>query len=144
MTDDKRCFVDTNVFLAATDRDRPDHTHAIDFLESGLRGEARLFANGQVFREYLVVATRPVPDNGLGLTASDALSNLQAFAQGVQLLEENQAVSRQLQRLVEKFEVSGKRIHDANIVATMRENGLAQLKTFNQDDFSDFPDIDFA
>jgi hypothetical protein len=45
---------------------------------------------------------------------------------------------------VPKNNLKGKRIHDANIVATMRENGLKRLKTYNQGDFSTFEDIQFA
>jgi len=141
MTDDKRYFIDTNVLLATSDLDRPNHTEAVQFLESGLSGERRLFTNGQVFREYLVVATRPLKNNGFGLTPKDALANLGAFSKCIQLLDESQAVVQQLQQLVKKHGLKGKRIHDANLVATMRENGLEQLKTYNQDDFSTFEDI---
>lgn len=144
MTDDKQCFVDTNILLSASDQDRPNHAESIKFLESGLSGERRLFTNGQVFREYLVVATRPLANNGFGLTPQDALKNLKAFEKCIQLLEESPAVSRQLQRLVEKYNLKDKRIHDANLVATMRENGLQFLKTYNPGDFSAFKGIQFA
>ena len=144
MTGDKQCFVDTNVLLAASDRDRPNHTEAVHFLESGLSGKLRLFTNGQVFREYLLVATRSLENNGFGLTPSDALTNLEAFGKCIQLLNESQAVARQLHKLVGRYSLKGKRIHDANIVATMRENGLQHLKTYNKGDFSTFEDIQFA
>lgn len=144
MTDDNRFFIDTNVLLAASDQDRPTHADAVGFLESGLSGERRLFASGQVFREYLVVATRPLENNGFGLSPSDALSNLEAFGQCIQLLDESQAAARQLRQLVRRYSIRGKRIHDTNIVATMRENGLSYLKTYNQDDFSIFENIYFA
>jgi len=144
MTDDKRYFIDTNVLLTASDRDRPNHAEAVQFLESSLSGERRLFANGQVFREYLVVATRPLENNGFGLTPSDALTNLEAFGKCIQLLDESQTVAQQLQQLVKQHSLKGKRIHDANLVATMRENGLTQLKTYNYGDFSSFEGVEFA
>ena len=34
----------------------------------------------------------------------------------------------------------GKQVHDANIVATMRANGLKRLATFNVADFARFED----
>lgn len=144
MTDAKQCFVDTNVLLAASDRDRADHAEAIHFLETGLRGEIRLFTNGQVFREYLVVATRPLENNGFGLSSNDALSNLESFRTCIQILNESEAVARKLHQLVVDYNLKGKRIHDANIVATMRENGLTVLKTYNQGDYSTFKDIEFT
>lgn len=144
MTEDRRYFVDTNVLLAASDQSREKHVEAVKFLESGLSGERRLFTNGQVFREYLVVATRPLENNGFGLNPKDALMNIEAFGTCIQLIGEGQAVAQQLQRLVKKYNLKGKRIHDANLVATMRENGLKSLKTFNQDDFAIFEGIELA
>jgi predicted nucleic acid-binding protein len=141
MTADKRCFVDTNILLAATDRDRSRHADALDFLESGLNGETRLFANGQVFREALVVATRPIENNGLGLPPEDAIGNLDAFSRCVQILDENLAVALQLKSLVHQHSLKGKRIHDANLLATMREHGLRNLKTYNPSDFSAFEGV---
>ena len=121
MTAAEYCFIDTNVLLTASDKDRPNHTAAVHFLESGLRGEKRLFTNGQVFREYLVVATRPVENNGVGLSPNDALSNLHTFSASIQLLNESQAVAQKLHKLAADYQLKGKRIHDANIVATMLE-----------------------
>jgi predicted nucleic acid-binding protein len=132
------------VLLAASDTDRAEHDEALRFLESGLVGAMRLFANGQVFREYLVVATRPLENNGFGLSSSNALSNLEAFGTCIQILNEDQAVARGLHKLVADYSLKGKRIHDANIVATMRANGLRQLKTYTQGDFTTFEDIEFA
>ncbi|MGJ8640573.1 MAG: type II toxin-antitoxin system VapC family toxin [Opitutaceae bacterium] len=144
MTGARKCFVDTNVLLAASDNDRADHAEAVHFLESGLCGELRLFTNGQVLREYLVVATRPLENNGFGLSPSDALSNLKAFGTCIQILDESPAVAWKLHKLVAFHSLKGKRIHDANIVATMHENGLTTLKTYNKDDFTVFEGIEFS
>jgi len=73
MKDAERIFVDTNVLLAATDRSRHTHQESVQFLEKGVTGEVRLFTCGQVLREYLVVATRPVDVNGLGIKADQAV-----------------------------------------------------------------------
>lgn len=138
MTDDRRCFVDTNILLASTDESRRHHSAARTFLDAGIVGEQRLFGSGQIFREYLVVATRPVDANGLGLTAGEALENIREFWSCIQLLEENADVSEQLLALVQEYDLKGKRIHDANIVATMRAHGLSRIKTINTGDFFGF------
>jgi len=138
MTDAEPCFVDTNVMLAATDTARESYDKAVRFFETGLEGSERLFSNGQVFREYLVVATRPPDRNGLGLAPHDALANLKRFRQCLSLLEETDAVAIRLADLVAKYDLKGKRIHDANIVATMLENGLRRIRTENVGDFERF------
>ena len=53
-------FADTNVFLSATDRSREHHAEARELLQAAGAGKAVLAVSGQIIREYLVVATRPV------------------------------------------------------------------------------------
>jgi predicted nucleic acid-binding protein len=39
------------------------------------------------------------------------------------------------------YDVGGKQVHDANVVATMLTHGITRLLTFNTGDFSRFADI---
>lgn len=142
--DDKRVFVDTNVLLAATDTDRDRHREAIQFLDSGFRGEARLFVTSQIFREYLVVATRPREGNGLGMSPGDACENIRRFQSILQVLAEDADTSQQLLTLIRVHDVKSKRIHDANLVSAMICHGLRKLKTFNQADFRAFSEIELV
>ena len=136
-------FVDTNVFLSATDRSRSNHDHARDLLRGGIDGGYHLALSGQVIREYLVVATRPVDVNGLGLSTGLALQNIDVFARPPFVFcDETEAVSQRLRELVQANELVGKRIHDANIVATMIEEGIRRLITTNVADFSSFDAIE--
>lgn len=140
-TDAERVFVDTNVLLAATDTDRDVHGDAMTFLRLAGEGSCRLFVTGQIFREYLVVATRPVEVNGLGLSPEDAVGNVNQFQEVVQLLPENADCAQELSRFVRELGLKGKRIHDANVVASMFAHGLRYLKTYNPSDFSTFADV---
>ena len=142
MTVDSTIFLDTNILLAATDRSRTGHGAARDiFARCGAAG-VRLATSGQVLREYLSVATRPTAVNGLGLSVSDALSNVEVFRPRVVLLSDDEAASKMLARLVERHVVAGKRVHDANIVATILVHGIDVLATENIGDFESFPDIE--
>jgi predicted nucleic acid-binding protein len=67
-----------------------------------------------------------------------ALENIASFQQCIQILEETVQVSNRLLKLVATHKLTGKRIHDANIVATMLENGITRLVTLNPSDFSCF------
>lgn len=143
-TEDRRHFVDTNVLLTASDADRFQHRACLSLLESGMAGEVSLFVSGQIFREYLVVATRPLKGNGLGMPVTRALDNLVAFRQCIRVLDENGSVVQRLARLIRKYEVRGKRIHDCNIAATMIEHGLKSLITLNPRDFDEIEQLDLA
>lgn len=133
--DAEPCFIDTNILLAATETNRLNHADAKALLKRGLIGTLRLFASGQILREYLVVATRPQESNGLGLRSRNAVDNIQSFRKCLQILDENDATARRLERLITEYKLKGKRIHDANTASIMIENGLSRIYTLNADDF---------
>ena len=138
---DNRYFVDTNILLTASDSDRDHHAVCHEWLRSAYSGKHSLFLNGQVLREYLVVATRPNSENGLGMQPTAAQSNVVEFRKCIHLLDEKSGVSQTLLELVNQNHLKGKRIHNANIVATMMENGLIQILTINGKDFSKFKEV---
>lgn len=140
-TADNRVFVDTNVLLAATDRDRQQHADALKFLEDGKEGKYRLFATAQIFREYLVVSTRPLDGKGLGLSPALAVANVDLFRTILQILPEDEETATQLFQLVHIHQLKGKRIHDANLIAGMFRHGLRKLKTYNPSDFQVFTGV---
>ena len=128
-------FLDTNVLLTATDRSRRHHDDARRILELANRSGIHLALSGQVLREYLVVATRPQDANGLGLSAEDALANAAKIRSRAVLCEETAAVTARLESLVRIHNLTGRRIHDANIVATMQAHGVSTLVSDNAGDF---------
>lgn len=134
-------LVDTNVLLAATAPARPLHRRALHVLNEWPNQGARLLISGQVIREYLVVATRPVPANGLGLAVGSALKNVAAMRERFQLLEEGATCSKLLIRLVREHGCRGKSIHDANLVATLQSHRQERLVTANVRDFRRFESL---
>ena len=134
-------FVDTNVLLTATDDSRQFHLEAMQLLGGSVNQDLRLAASGQVVREYLVVATRPIEVNGLGLSVQNAEANLNEFLRYINLYDETEEVSRRLRQLAITHDLGGKRLHDANIVATMSVHGIPALLTQNGNDFAPFNDI---
>ncbi len=137
-------FLDTNILLIATDESRPHHQFARKVIATHNRSGIHLGVSGQIIREYLVVATRVPEANGLGLGSDEALSNVEVFRQRLVFFDETEAVSNELRSLIGSCELTGKRIHDANVVATMLTHGLSKLITENQGDFSVFSDIKTA
>ncbi len=135
-------FLDTNILLAATDESRPHHRYARHVIASHQRIGMHLGISGQIVREYLVVATRSLEANGLGLSSNDALNNVDEFRKRLVFFDETEAVSNTLRLLTKNCQLTGKRIHDANVVATMSTYGLSKLITGNQGDFSVFPEVE--
>ena len=89
----------------------------------------------QVIREYLVVATRPVNANGLGMLLGDALENVKEFRKTIRLLPEERPVLPAFLRLLAATRCSGARIHDAHLVATAVVHRIRTIASLNPDDF---------
>ena len=133
-----RAVLDTNVLLAATDEGRQEHEYAVAALNAWPASGMVLYTSGQILREYLVVATRPIGNNGLGLARQDAIANVRALRARLRLLAEDAKVSDRLLELLDGVECAGKQIHDANVVATMLVYGIDTVVTINTRDFARF------
>ncbi|MHB2023145.1 MAG: type II toxin-antitoxin system VapC family toxin [Mycobacteriales bacterium] len=133
-----RAVLDTNVLLAATDEGRDEHESALACLNEWPESGMVLYTSGQILREYLAVATRPVAHNGLGMARSAALANARALRLRLHLLVEDEKVSARLLELLDAVECTGKQVHDANVVATMLVHGVDTVVTINAGDFARF------
>ena len=144
MTAGDRLFCDTNVLLSAVDRKRALNPHALHLLNVLPNRGIELCLSGQIVREFLAVCTRPVEVNGLGLSTRLAVQNVKAILERSTLLEETHGVSERLLRIAHTTRCSGKRLHDANVVATIQEHGLARLVTDNLSDFREFHELELV
>jgi predicted nucleic acid-binding protein len=129
-----RLLVDTSVLIEATDEARSAHMVARTFIERG----ARLVLSAQVIREFLVVATRPVSANGLGMRLADALDNVREFRRIIGLLPEERPILPTLLSLLGDTPCQGKGIHDAHLVATAVAHRVRTIATLNAGDFLAF------
>ena len=133
-----RVMLDTNVLLAATDEGRAEHHGALTIMNEWAAGDTTLCTSGQILREYFAVATRPTEHNGLGLKPADAVSNVRAIRERTAFLAEDARVADRLQGLLADVACKGKRVHDANVVATMLVHGVSTVVTMNVADFARF------
>ncbi len=135
-------FIDTNVLVAAAVDLHPSHAVAAAYLARVAAEGGAACISGQVCREFLVALTRgPVADRVFAV--EEALSVLDRARASFVVLAEDEAVLREFLELVRRHDVKGKKLHDANIVATMRTNGVGKLATLNAPDFQRF-DQDIA
>jgi predicted nucleic acid-binding protein len=88
------------------------------------------------------VATRPIGENGLGMSASEAATELQIIKGMFIFLSETPAIYPAWEALVIQHQVMGKPAHDARLVAAMRVHGLTAILTFDQTGFGRYPGIE--
>ena len=103
-----------------------------------LQGDgASLWLSRQIFREYLAAATRPQA-SGPALPMAAAIADVHRFRASFNVAEDGPNVLDRLLRLLAAHPGGGKQVHDANIVATMLEQRITRLLTFNAADFRRF------
>lgn len=91
--------------------------------------------------EFWVVATRPIGDNGLGLSAQRAAREIAGFKELFEILPESAQILPEWGRLVSVYRVSGKNAHDARLVAVMNVNRVEKILTFDTGHFTRFIEV---
>ena len=133
-----RYLLDTNVLLRIAQHGHPMNREARDCVRSLLRRKETVQIVAQVMYEFWVVATRPVANNGLGMTPETVRRKLEKAESFFELLPDTAAIYREWLRLVRTYSVAGVGAHDARIVAAMKAHTVTHLITFNADDFKRF------
>lgn len=131
-------FVDTNILVNSRIDSAVHHQVARSMLERALWDSEPKYISRQIMREYLAVVTRPIWSGAVAF--DDALRDIDEMTQLFQILEDGPDVTDILLDLCRHVPVAGRRIHDANIVATMLAHGERRLLTFNTSDFRGYGD----
>jgi predicted nucleic acid-binding protein len=135
-------LIDTSTLLRTLQRRHPQYDVAVRALEV-LPGRGRtLHIAPQNLVELWVVATRPVDQNGLGLSVAAAAAEVARIKDMFPLLADTPAIYPVWENLVIEHEVSGKPAHDARLVAAMQVHGLTAILTFDKTGFSRYPGIE--
>jgi len=92
--------------------------------------------------ELWAVATRPVSQNGLGSSTTEAAAELTRLKSMFPLLPTTPAIYPVWESLVIQYRVSGKPAHDARLVAAMHVHGLTTILTFDRTGFSRYAGIE--
>ena len=111
---------------------------ALDFL---IRSGETVVIVPQNIAEFWSVCTRKSDQNGLGLTPFETDKRVSKLESLLSVLPETPAIYQEWRRLVVTHLVSGVRVFDARLVASMNVHGVKDIVTFNVDDFLRYPGI---
>jgi predicted nucleic acid-binding protein len=134
-------LTDTNILLRSIQKSHAMFKEADAAVKALLGFGEILYVTSQNVIEFWAVATRPVGNNGLGLTVEDAARELAGLKTIVSILPDTPDILTEWEKLVVQHRVSGKQAHDARIVAAMKVHGVTHLLTFNTDDFKRYTGI---
>ena len=133
-------LADTNTILRRLHRAHPQHRQARDAITRFSKDGNRVCVTSQNLIELWAVCTRPIESNGFGLTPAQADRVLARVENSVFRLPDSDDYP-EWRRLVVARGVSGKKTHDARLVAAMTAHGVTHILTFNADDFARYPSI---
>jgi len=131
-----RILIDTNVLLRSAE---PGHAHyqsSVDSIDIFRRTGHELTIVPQVLYEFWSVATRPIANNGLGMSPVDAHSELESIKSLFRLLRDERGIYAIWAQLVLTNSVKGKQAHDARLAAATQRHNVSHLLTFNTADFT--------
>ena len=134
-------LIDTNILLRLVEPSDPEYSivrSAVDKLLS--RGEQLCFA-AQNLVEFWNVCTRPVDQNGFGLSNADTDARAMLIEAKFRLLPDSERVHAGWRRLVVEHSVAGVQVKDARLVASMLVHGVLNVLTLNDRDFKRYSAI---
>jgi predicted nucleic acid-binding protein len=134
-------LADTNILLRLVELQSSHHAEAKNAVDKLLKNGDVLFLTLQNISEFWNVCTRPLDKNGLGFSVPQTDAELSKIEQVFDLLPDTEEVYRNWRELVVKYSVSGTKVHDAKIVASMKVHNIQNLLTFNAKDFKRYTDI---
>lgn len=135
-------LIDTSTLLRTLQPKHSQHETATRALELLPTQGRELHIVPQNLVELWVVATRPVDQNGLGLSPAATAAELKRIKGMFPLLPETPALYQTWENLVIEHEVSGKPAHDARLVAAMKVHGLTAILTFDRTGFTRYREIE--
>ncbi len=134
-----RVFIDTNILVYIANESSEFHQKVLEKFK-GLVDSHILFISRQVIREYAVIMTRPgIMEHPL--TPDKVAEDIEKWKLIFEIVDETEDVTDQLVSLMKKYALKGKRIHDANIVATMMVYTISSIFTLNEEDFKKLDEI---
>ena len=134
-------LLDTNIVLRSKQKGSSHYNEVTRNLIALAESDEELIICPQIVYEFYVVATRPIENNGLGLSSKIANTEIENLLETYRMLTENDQVFYNWQKLITAHNVIGKNAHDARIVAFMVSNDIIKLYTLNKKDFERFGSV---
>ncbi|MGA3211088.1 MAG: PIN domain-containing protein [Terriglobales bacterium] len=134
-------LADTNILLRLARKEFPEYAGIRGALQQLRREGTTLYYAPQNLVELWRVYTRPVEQNGFGLSIEAADQEASLIEAQIQLIPDTAEVHRHWRRLVVEYRVAGRQVHDARLVAVMIANGISRLLTLNVADFQRYANV---
>lgn len=134
-------LLDTNILLRLYQPGSPEFPWIRNAISSLHRANAALSFLPQNIVEFWNVSTRPIAQNGYGLSSAETENVAREIEKAFTMLPEVEAIHREWRRLVLAYGVAGAKVHDARIVAAMIVHGVRHVLTLDQAGFGRYKEV---
>jgi predicted nucleic acid-binding protein len=138
MPDAAAWLLDTNILLRMSKSGDPHHLMISGALRALVARGARLCFTSQTLGEFWNASTRPIGQNGFGLSIDEVERVARVIERDFDFLPDSREVHDRWRRLLIAHKVIGVQVHDARLAASMYVHGVTQLLTVNVRDFQRF------
>ena len=134
-------LLDANILVHSKQPASPHYQAITQMLTDFAENSEDLAVCQQVLYEYYVVATRPAAQNGYGISADDAIDQINDFKSAYTYINDPDNLLAEWQSIIVKYKTIGKTAHDARLVALMHAQSIDRIYTMNPGDFNRYADI---
>ncbi|MBL7125371.1 MAG: PIN domain-containing protein [Dehalococcoidales bacterium] len=142
MKADEIAFLDTNILVYAVETDNPLHKRATALMDRANTGELAICLSPQIMGELYSTITNPRKiRKACPLDeAVDIVKSLWESDTILKIYPKQETLDLTLD-LVKRYQLKSLDFFDAQIVATMVDNGVTTIYTVNENDFAIFKEI---
>lgn len=130
-----KLLIDTNILVYGIDQDSKFFPQSRNLLDGS---DHQLVTTSKNLLEFLAVVTRK---SGYDLKTELALEILDDIIRGINVLYPSQDSLAIFLELVDRYQPSGLKVHDFEIVSIGLAAGIHQVATFNEKDFKNVKEI---
>ena len=136
-----KIFLDTNILIYHTFKrfDKEKHLATKELFAYLVENSYQIFISTQIIREFYAISTNSKFFDE-PLSVDEAILKIGEFQNSFVVLEESYI--EELKLLCKRYGIKKQKIHDTNIVATMIENKIEAIASFNRKDFIGFVEIE--
>jgi predicted nucleic acid-binding protein len=131
-------LVDTNILVRLADEADPDYKTTHQAIAACWRRGRKLLVADQALQEFWVVATRPVTNNGLGMSPDQTDQFLNHFARAFIRIADPPGLFDAWRSPVNAHAIRSIRSYDARFIAFVQMAKLNGFMTYNLEHFSNF------
>lgn len=130
-----KLLIDTNILVYGIDQDSKFFTQSRNILD---HADHQLVTTSKNLLEFLSVVTR---DSGYDLKTDIALEILDDIIRGINVIYPNQDSLAIFLELMDRYQPTGLKVHDFEIISIGLAAGIHQVATFNEKDFKNVKEI---